>query len=171
MLHLHLPPHCRKTKVRRGVCCAKVHGKLMETFNLSCMSYRDRKLTCARPGTACRAHGRRCRGWRQADSGELAWLAGGTGEGANGSGRKVDTWSLLWRWRIGERRAVLVYACLQRRMFGAGFVYGFMGLGANGSGCSGNWQAIGRLLGEGKARGWQARQVGLSDGRRSHGGG
>ena len=34
----------------------------------------------------------------RADSSELAWLAGGMGEGGEGSGRKVDLWSLLWKW-------------------------------------------------------------------------
>ena len=33
----------------------------------------------------------------RADSGELAWPAGGTGEGGEGSRVKVDSWSLFWR--------------------------------------------------------------------------
>ena len=81
--------------MRRGVCCAKMHGKHLETFKHSCISYRDRALTLSRLEEAVRALRRHCGSWRQANSDEVVWLAGGTGEGADGLEPKVDVWSLL----------------------------------------------------------------------------
>ena len=107
---------------------------------------------------------RHCGSGGEADSSEVLRAAGSMGEGDEGSGRKMDTSALLWRWRIAKRVGVLVYVCLGRRVFGAGFVHGLLGFAANGSGSEGNWQAWqveSEALGVRKARGmagaWQGR--------------
>ena len=97
----------------------------------------------------------RCGNGGRADSGEVLRPTRGTEEGDERSGVKVDSWSLLWRWRIGEGVAVLVCVFWQRRLFGLVLVNGFLGFAANGSGLGGNGRRLAGVLGEGKPRGWQ----------------
>ena len=97
---------------------------------------------------------RHCGSGRQADSGELVRLAGGTVEVGEGSGVEVGLWYCSGGGELQREGAVLVCALCQKRVVELVLCNGCLGLLPNYSGLEGNWQAFVGALSVLRPRGW-----------------